>query len=84
MLNYLRHILIAKKNPEVSKGTRAVQDRRKGHQRIQLPNPKLLTAATSTVVFPPSQEDNLPGSEPSRRVSPEGWVYEVDDEDVLL
>ncbi len=78
-----REKLNAKKIAELPKRTRAVQDRRKGHQRIQLPNPKLLTAATSTAASPPSQEYNLPGSEPSRRVSPEGSVYEVDDEDVL-
>ncbi len=78
-----RKILTAKEIVEPPKRTKVVQDRRKGYQRIQLPNPKLLTASTSTAASPPSQEYDLPGSELSRRVSPEGRVYEVDDGDVL-
>ena len=63
--------------------TKAIQDRRKGYQRNELRSPKLLTATTSAAASPPAQESDLPGSETSARVSPEGRFYEVYDEDEL-
>lgn len=68
---------------EPSERTKAIQDRRKGYQRNELRSPKLLTVTTSAAASHPSQEYDLPGSETSTQVSPEGRFYEVDDEHEL-
>jgi len=68
---------------EPSLRIKALQSRAKAHPRMEQPQGKLLTAASSSPALPLVQEHGHPDSEPSGRLSPKGQVYEVDDEDEI-